>query len=395
MDSIWNLLAYSEHPDNRCTLSEHLNLRLKQPVFKQSFVEEISENIDKYNKAIKRQYISKGHKIIFRILPVRADKKNYGYIIVWETVQKLTHMDYIALETAGTAIAMERIKARQIEEARHQFKQDFFDDLLEGKIQSVNAANHMAELYNINPKKKYVCMVVKLEGSDSEYEENYFQKHEAFHLIKKQLIGIIDDILLKFNRKAVTIQRYNLVISFLALENEEVCHRMETVLSEEIQEIYQAIYNICKIYNPRIGVGMPCNQFINMKQTYFQAQEAIRISQIVDSNVTVSFFDRYSIYHLLSSVSDDLLENFCETVLGPLMRYDKEDSADLIKTLDQYFGCNTNISLLAKNMYIHRNTAIYRIEKIKSILNTNLDDAEELLKLQLALHIYKVMTKRQ
>ncbi len=394
VDSNWNLLAYAEHSDNKYPLLEHLNLNLKQPVFKQSFIDDISVNIEKYNKAIKRQYPSKEHKIICRILPVRADKKNYGYIVVWETVFKITNIEYIALESAGTAIALERIKARQIEEARHQFKQDFFDDLLEGKINSVNAANHLAELYNMNPKKKYVCMVVKLESNSIEYEENYLQKQEGFAMVKKQLIGIIDDILLKYNRKGVTIQRYNLVISFLVLENDEIGYQMETILSEEIQEIYRVIYKVCKNYNPHIGVGTPCNQFIHMKQTYFQAQEAIRIAQIIDSNVSVSFFDHYSIYHLFSSVSDELLENFCETTIGPLMRNDKEDAAELMKTLEQYFLCNANVSLVAKSMFIHRNTVIYRIEKIKSILNTRLDNSEELLKLQLALRMLKITAKK-
>lgn len=393
LDSNWNLLAYAETEGNLLPLEENLNLILKQPVFKPEFIENISRNIEKYNKTIKRHYKTNNEVVLCRILPVRADKKNYGYIFVWETVSKLNNIDFIALETAGTAIALERIKTRQIEEAKHQFKKDFFDDLLEGKINSVNAVNHLAELYNMNPSKIYVCMLVKLENISAERDNDYLRNQEHFMVLKKQLIGIMEDIWLKHNRKSITIQRYNLVISFLVLDNEEAGYAMSTVLEEGIKEIFKVIIGKYKGYNPKIGVGKPCYQFIQMKQTYFQAQEAIRISQSIGKEEEISYFDDYSIYHLLSSANNELLANFCEDVIGSLRKSDQENETEFIKTLDMYFFCNANISLTAKNLFIHRNTVIYRIEKIKNILNMELNDSEELLKLQLALHIVKIDTK--
>lgn len=52
-----------------------------------------------------------------------------------------------------------------------------------------------------------------------------------------------------------------------------------------------------------------------------------------------------------------------------------------------------NISETAKEMFIHRNTLIYRIEKIKEILKTDLKNYEELLQIQLALRIYRLLGK--
>ena len=64
-------------------------------------------------------------------------------------------------------------------------------------------------------------------------------------------------------------------------------------------------------------------------------------------------------------------------------------------SLDCYFACNCNVSETAKALFIHRNTLIYRIDKIKSILGRDLKDSEERLLLQLGLRVYQVRQIRE
>ena len=51
------------------------------------------------------------------------------------------------------------------------------------------------------------------------------------------------------------------------------------------------------------------------------------------------------------------------------------------------------IYYMGQAIYLHRNTLIYRIEKIKEILKTDLKSYEELLQIQLALRIYRLLGK--
>ena len=60
-------------------------------------------------------------------------------------------------------------------------------------------------------------------------------------------------------------------------------------------------------------------------------------------------------------------------------------------TLEAYFKANGNVSEASKNLFIHRNTFIYRLEKIKEILKTDLNDAEQNFNYQLALKIYRIL----
>lgn len=85
------------------------------------------------------------------------------------------------------------------------------------------------------------------------------------------------------------------------------------------------------------------------------------------------------------------MRRFFENTLGKLYQYDKETESELVPTLASWLDNNLNIAQTARSLFIHRNTLLYRIEKISSILNTDLKDSNELLKYQLALKIYQIL----
>lgn len=247
----------------------------------------------------------------------------YGYIVVWETIRKLQQTDYMALEMASTTAALERIKTRQLEEACYRMRENFFDDLLLGRIQSVNAVNSLAEIYGMDPRKKYICSVLRIIKIDRDTEEQY--PSLEYH----------------------------------------------------------------------IGVSGVCQQFLDISKGYMNAQEALRISNKLSAQGNIFYFSDLMSYHLLDSVLDrKQMEEFYQSILGDLVEFDHKHRTQFIATLYYYFKCGENISAAAKEMYIHRNTFIYRIEKIKMILNNDLKSSEDIFSIQLAMHIMRVLNMR-
>jgi purine catabolism regulator len=80
---------------------------------------------------------------------------------------------------------------------------------------------------------------------------------------------------------------------------------------------------------------------------------------------------------------------FQEEVLGNLLA--TENPQEFINTLEAFFAHNGNLSQTAEALYIHRNTLVYRLERIAAITNIDLDKPENRLAIQLALHIYRMM----
>ena len=83
--------------------------------------------------------------------------------------------------------------------------------------------------------------------------------------------------------------------------------------------------------------------------------------------------------------------NTMQKALGELMAYDSENHSHLLQTLDVYFSRSGSITEVAKQMYIHRNTCVYRLEKIKAILHDDFSNPMKLLRYQIALLALKII----
>ena len=398
VDSKWRLLAYADLAENPRPLKANLYLRKKERVFPQSFIKDVPREFGEFTKSIKRRYPDANGDVVCRILPVAADQSIYGYLVVWETMYKMTSVEYMALESCSTTVALERVKARQIEEIKHHLRQDFFDDLIQGKIESVNAASSLAEIHYMDVRKKYVCMLTKVAApkgapsAEGETDEGQLQERDAFTQYKERLIGLIDDISYERRRETVSIHRGNLIITFIRIHSGELGQRMSALLGDFVGAVYEAVKGADPHSDVGIAVGKPSLDFLEISKSYLQAKEALRISEQLDEDRHISFYEELMIYRLINSVqSREYLDEFCANGIGKLCEYDRQNNTSLVETLEQYFQCNSNISTAAKKMFLHRNTFIYRIEKIKGILGSELKDPEELLELQMGLHIMKVL----
>ena len=144
-------------------------------------------------------------------------------------------------------------------------------------------------------------------------------------------------------------------------------------------------------YKFTIGIGMPIDDYLNIRKSYIQANEAIRYLNNSDESA-VCFYEDCIVDQLIDSVNDrQVLESFEKLSLGKLLDYDKTHGTNLIETLEVYFEHNGNVSTAAKKLFLHRNSLIYRIDKIKEILNSDLKNSTELLALQVGLRVMKIL----
>ena len=95
-----------------------------------------------------------------------------------------------------------------------------------------------------------------------------------------------------------------------------------------------------------------------------------------------------------SSVSvDRLLEELARSpdlapfgeLVRPLVEHDRERRSDLVRTLRAYFAAGTNASEAADRMFLHRNSMLYRLERVQSLTGLDFKDHRVALALQLGL----------
>jgi DNA-binding PucR family transcriptional regulator len=162
------------------------------------------------------------------------------------------------------------------------------------------------------------------------------------------------------------------------------------ITGEVLDEIVTGMVRRAKRRMPEIplyvGVGSCINDISNLHTGYARAKAAVQMAK--KRKRDLFYFDRMGLYRLLYMVDDSrLLKEMAEEPLKPLLEYDRERHANYVDTLELYLKHNGSIQAVSEEMFTHRNTVIYRMNKIKELLGTNLEETEERIPYQIAYYI--------
>lgn len=93
---------------------------------------------------------------------------------------------------------------------------------------------------------------------------------------------------------------------------------------------------------------------------------------------------------LLSGVSTVELERFCAEALHALEQHDAETGGALVRTLEVFAACG-EMSQTARVLQTHRNTVLYRVQRIQELVGADIRDPEQRLALHVALRARDVL----
>jgi purine catabolism regulator len=140
-----------------------------------------------------------------------------------------------------------------------------------------------------------------------------------------------------------------------------------------------------------LGLGQPARDVTIWRTSYRDAVQALDLAIRLQTDTPLYIGD-LGVYQLILGLSDrEKLVAFYEKTLGPLLEYDMRQHADLIKTLEAFFACHGNLSQTAEMLIVHRNTLLYRMNRINEIAQIDLERSEIRLALHLALTIRRLL----
>lgn len=121
---------------------------------------------------------------------------------------------------------------------------------------------------------------------------------------------------------------------------------------------------------------------------YEQAYAALESGNKIDPEELAYLFKDYQIFNLFSEVKKpEKLEWFCHPSLAVLNRYDQENGSQLYKTLYVYIEMGGNIKAASESLYIHRNSLVYRLNRITDLCKVDLTDVHTRFLLRLSFFI--------
>jgi DNA-binding PucR family transcriptional regulator len=137
-----------------------------------------------------------------------------------------------------------------------------------------------------------------------------------------------------------------------------------------------------------LGVGRIRSGLEGIRQSHQDARQALMIGRRLHGPGNVTLFERLGVYRLIYAAEHlPELDTFQAEALGPLIAYDQAHGAELIKTLEAFFTANCSPKEAATLLHVHRNTVLYRLERITEITGLDLNASDVRLRLHLALHV--------
>ena len=142
------------------------------------------------------------------------------------------------------------------------------------------------------------------------------------------------------------------------------------------------------------GMGGPEPGLKGIRRAYLEAREALEIGEALELGGPVYRFNDLLLYHFLR-VEPALMDRFISQTLGPLIEYDARRKGELIKTIEAYFSVDGSVKMAGEALFAHPHTVTYRLKQVESLTGWSLRNAEDKLRLQLALRAYRLAEARR
>lgn len=310
------------------------------------------------------------------VAPIIVDREIHGYIwILIEPDSAMRHpvsdLDTRAITHAATVAALILFKDRAVQRAEEALRGDMLERLLQAPDDAILFGERARRLrFRADRPHRVAVIAPQLAAGGA----------------ARSLLPVVENRLREYEVPALIARRGATLVLVL-----------EDALPERSRALCAAI--VADLNHPGsrilIGIGSLCAtdalRADGLRHSYDKAHEAIRIAQASGRSDGIVAFDELGLlhwlYHLPSHVLDD---NQYLQALVQLDAYDRERHAELLKTLECFLQHNGSLVETAERLYIHRNTLLHRLERIKNICRMDLRTAWERLNLYAALMAYRL-----
>ena len=139
-----------------------------------------------------------------------------------------------------------------------------------------------------------------------------------------------------------------------------------------------------------VGIGTVATHLRDLAKSYKEAQIAIEVGKVFDTEKYVINYENLGIGRLIYQLPTTLCEIQEVFKKNPIDALDKET----LFTIHKFFENNLNVSETARKLFVHRNTLVYRLEKIKKLTGLDLREFDDAITFKVALMVKKYLTSR-
>ncbi|HBW34127.1 CdaR family transcriptional regulator [Desulfosporosinus sp. BICA1-9] len=294
---------------------------------------------------------------------ITINKRNVAVLVACAHNQEFRESDKEIVSILCDAFSIELQKNKYNHLSQGLLHQSFLLDLLDDKFKDESKIDERLKILGLKLKRKLFVIFLDTQNFDA---------------TKSTLPYLREEVELKLANASAVIYNNNIAI-LASCENE--MHFLENE-SKVLREFM--ITN-----NLQAGISRSFTDLTEVRDHYLESVEALKLGNLVKKETHFFSYADYLIYDLINCHADN--ENYIKFLHRSMLKlidYDKKNGTEFVHSFHIYLRNFKNIKDSATALNIHRNTMFYRIEKIESILNVDLNDVDILFQLYLS---YKIL----
>jgi len=161
---------------------------------------------------------------------------------------------------------------------------------------------------------------------------------------------------------------------------------------EDIEKIAKTIADMLNIeMNSKvfISIGTVVSDLKDVSRSYKEAKMALEVGKIFETEKHIVNYERLGIGRLIYQLPLPLCRMFIKEVLHGLTIDDFDD--ETLATVNKFFENNLNVSETSRQLYIHRNTLVYRLDKLQKMTGLDLRNFDDAIIFKITLMVSKYM----
>lgn len=318
-----------------------------------------------------------GKELIFR--KIEGDREALGF---------LAFSDYdinVNKETFNLAVSMSLniyatffMKYKIERDALNQLKNSFVGALFSANPnEELNQIITYASYFDFDIDESYYVALIAIRDEVIESEDLVMERI-ARNTVMNELIYYLN----KFDSRLVTAIYKGRIVLLKPVNNEDVEQYWQRLFST----IRKAISNKIELW---LGIGGSVKELADYRLIYDRAKHVLNVIERTSHETKLASYDQLGSYVILNELNQgEKTTLFVKSQLGKLWVESKENTMDLFETLRVYLNNHCSVKASADQLYLHRSTMNYRLEKIKEILNIDINDSKHQFNLLLAYHLF-------
>ena len=239
-------------------------------------------------------------------------------------------------------------------------------------------------LDNILPNDVYVKSN-ELHFNNEEYRAVFVVKFQSITPLPPHEIveGFVED---KSRNFVINISEQDIVIVKEVSEN-DTSEELEAYAESLMQAIYEK-YSL----RAHIGVSSVVEKLKDLARAYKEARVSLEVGKVFDIERPIMCYERLGIGRLIYQLPSTLCDIFLSEVFnkGSLESLDRET----LMTVQSFFENNLNVSETSRKLFVHRNTLVYRLEKIRKLTGLDLREFDHAVTFKVALMVKKYLSSK-